>query len=660
MKHFFKCSLPFGCLFFVFSVVAQSPVDTTRVTVLDEIVVTDSLVQTEKSTTSKSGRSLWDVLDDIPGVTRIQENAYPLVYHGQSANNLRIERDGLTLFGINNHGYYGTDVNTDDLESVGVVNGGRRVLSGSGASGGVIKLQSKDPRQAESSSVYSSFGTNGNSFSVGGRYGLRAKKQGFVMRLKDRRRDNISFAGGDTAGNSAMKQSSVSLGVYFDPVSRLSITSGHFLSRGEWERPQGFQNNPNELRTLKNNFAYQSELGLKWGATRQHEGKFWFRTGSYDEFRDSYDINFLMINVAEVRSYKQTSAGHRTKVNFHHGGNLEGQGGVDLVFVKQNDGRVIRDFVRNIEERFTLDVAHKELRTGLFYHLQTKRQNPWNMEVAIRGDMGAIGERLEQIRLMPTGSFTVKWQPRQTILSSWTLGRYFRWPSYQETAGELAGGRGIFLGNSGIKPETSYQLDWLIRGSFGKFDWTASSWAALFTNRITEVPVSDGVFSYENVNSARTVGMDLSSTWRVFRLPRSGTISLIQQINLIKGDELVAASLFDNGTPLFGIPPGKLSSGISLNYLLPPRIKLNGALTYSHNFAFQRLPEATGRQIWAVVPTPAYSLWDFSLDITYFDNFMHVDLGIQVTNLTDRAYVPFGIRIPGMGRNLLFSLAFNF
>ncbi|HAA12248.1 MAG TPA: hypothetical protein DCE41_11325, partial [Cytophagales bacterium] len=79
--------------------------------------------------------------------------------------------------------------------------------------------------------------------------------------------DNFRFPGGNEAPHSAINQTQVTTGLGKELVDGSTLSWRNQGSRGLFRRPLGFQNNPNERRTLHNRYTYQTDL--TWRTLRQ-------------------------------------------------------------------------------------------------------------------------------------------------------------------------------------------------------------------------------------------------------------------------------------------------------------------------------------------------------------------------------------------------------
>lgn len=635
-----------------FGTVAQSETDSLSIT-LAEIVITDSQKQVSAFEPYHHGTSLRviNLLEVEPALQGIHENNYPIVYRGFHGNNLRIERNGALRTGINNQGYTGNDLDPGGVGTVKVITGLDKVLYGTGANGGVVLINSKDPRLLESRQIYSAFGSNNQSRVLGLQLPVSGNQKGLVLAARRNVADNFHFGGGEKALNSAFAQNNISLATFWDGPKTFKSTWNQQFSTGYWQRPQGFQNLPNEWRTLRNNFQYQSDLSLDWGKEGAFSEQIWCLIQNTDQNRDNYNFSFKTINESEERSFQKLAFGHRFSAKARIGQLWQIRYGTDFLFGRLRESRRREDFLRGQVEITPPAVSREELISGLFYKMQAVYPG-LTLGMALRGDAGAIGHGLSIWHFKLTGALELGWTLTPHLHSSWTAGRYFRFPTQQEVSGEYFGGRGVFRGNPNLSAENSYQIDWKTTATFGRFMGKLTAWAALFSNRITEVLVEDGLYTFQNQERSRIMGVETEFFWELLSEKKNRQWHLIQRASFIRGDDISRTNLLASGDPIVGIPPGRLVMEMRYRQSFSKRISLLAQLGYEYVFPFKRLPDQLIRQTWGVQAADAYALVNAHLECRLDWPGTSLEAGVSLVNLLDVAYYPFGTRIHGMGRNV--------
>ncbi|MBN7817000.1 TonB-dependent receptor plug domain-containing protein [Algoriphagus pacificus] len=625
---------------------------------LEEVLV---LGKTEIDTIKISGTKprAMDILANLPGIFRIHDNSYPIIYRGMTSNRLRIEKDGATKLGILNQGYFGNDINPDELLEIDLVEGMEKVVYGSGAMGGVIDIQMKPPTLDESHQLYYHFGSNSNSHTLGGRWGVGDSIKGFKIRVRTQTSGNYSYAKKEEAQNSSSSQNNLSLSSFLSKNEGFQIQWNQSFSNGYWERPQGFQNNPNELRSFKDHINYQGNIKVFWGSDLKNQENIWTTFQKSSQFRDSYHLDFSRLNFKEIREYDQLSFGHKYQRPIRINKKLTGKIGTDFLWIRQFESGMLENLLDDVIEFEEKSLAGMQSRTGVFMTGKYRAESKLNLDFGIRADLNSLGKSKVQWRGIVTGATSLNWKISDHVKSVWTLGRYFRWPTFQESSGEFFGGRGIFLGNENILPEKSYQLDWIFEGRIGRLQFKWNSWLAFQLDRITEIPMEIGYYSYENTEKARSMGFETQLDYLIWNRNNQYSIYLIHGFQIMSGMDISEAGFFKGGTPLFGIPPGKSSAKVVYSQILNSKISIHSEIQHEFVLAFDQLPEGTIRQTWAIRPSEAYHLLNAKIEaqITNKKNFMN--LGMEVKNMTDEYYVPFGINVPGIGRDFQIYFGYN-
>lgn len=605
-------------------------------------------------------------LDHIPGVFKIHETGFPLVYRGQSGNRLRIERNGALRTGVVQQGYLSDDVNPGTIGRIRVVKGIESTLFGSGAIGGVIQIDDRDFGSLSNlKSVYLAHSGNNSSRTAGLSVTRKNERSGIRLDGRINRTDDFAYGGGEIATNSAQRQDNLSLALFRNSKNnRHQLTWRHSYSTSDIERPQGFQNNPFELRNYRNHYTYQtslaSQLILKTGAVlKQNLWAFWLDT---DQDLRSFNGDFSRINVTENRSYQKQGFGYRGTIALQPVKDLTLQVGADFTGSWLDQQNIRQDFINQIFDENAFTQSRTERMAGLFGLGEYKLNDRAILGVALRADIATIGTALQsENHKALTGGLELTLGKKGLPKNVFSLSRKFRYPSQLESVGVLFGGRGTFFGNPDIQPEYSYQLEWShIRKITGFMDVALSSWLALFDNRIAETFLGNNEFTYRNLNQARTMGLEARIDYHIpGSTIRRGTILSLTG-SYTQGDDLENEGLFGTGTPLIGIPPVRLRLSSIHKTTALHNLSLQANLNIDYVLAYDRLPSVTIRQTFGVMETDAYWLANAGASIDWELNENHLRLGFDLTSLTDTSYFPFGARIRGMGRNLSAYLRFSF
>ncbi len=621
----------------------------------DRLSVGGRLVQEKLE--ARSG-SISEALDEIPGFQKVQSNNFPLSFRGQHGDRLRVEQNGFRRTGVLQQGYYGEDLNPGDVGRINVVRGVEKAIFGSGSTGGIIQLIA---RTNITSQVYAGYESGNRSFTTG--LGLTKSWEKLGISMTARRVDAADYRipGGSKQEHSAFDQNTANLRISYDWRSRHSLVINQQVNNGLWQRPQGFQNNPFELRAFRSRFGsltqltyesrYSDELSLKHQLTFQRQ--------ETEQQRDSFDGTFDMLNRALVRSYAKRAGSHRSTLVWRKRA-IVFRTGLDYFGSNIKEYLTEEDFVNAIYVNDLLDAERREHQGGVFAWADWLQGN-WSFRSSFRADAANIGDgEVRRNFRSITGGLELEYAGASGYEQTLSVGRYFRYPSQLEATGVFFGGRGTFYGNPDITPEYNYQVEWQLQKSSGVFNYELEAWWSLFTNRIVEVPLGNSEFTYDNVSYARVVGLSAAMSYRFPLLRDHQSLQAFLGSTAMRGDELEGLEVFTAGGPLFGIPPMRLDMKLVYDHRFNTAFVLKNFIAVDQVFAFDRIPEGFVNQIWGIVETPAYTLLSLGTSAEAEIAHLPITLRLEATNLTNETYMPFGSRITEMGRSFRFFLTVGF
>lgn len=598
-----------------------------------------------------------DVLASIPGVVRAQQSAFPISYRGQHGSRLRVQQNGARKVGLNPQGYLGQDLNPANLQVARMVTGIEKVVYGSGAIGGVLLLEDVDATEKVPSELFFNYGTNNRSRRIGGNWQGILKNATLRFSGSGLNAGNFHFANLEEAQNSKQEEYNFSSAVS-TRVGDLQLNWRQNISSGSWQFPQGFQNNAFELRDLDNHYTYQTDLKVKrllkggWSMTHQ----LWGLTLKTDQTQDQYNALFESVNFKILRSYTRSSLGYNGGLE-RTSNRLALKAGIDLFGSVLEEHREENDFVN---DWFTREQAARrnDHQGGTYFRVTTLNKDiQWTgalrLDLANTNNLESQASNYSAI----SGGIQATWS-FLGLDHQVHLGRFFRFPRPEETGGELFGGRGVFRGNPDIKPEYSHQLEWALSKQLKNVSFRASTWFTHFLDRIVETPVEQNVFLYDNVDQARTYGLEWTCTYTVIQDQKqelSGNLSGL----VMGGDDLPNKQIFGNGQRSIGIPPSNMGLIVRYSRYLRQMVMINVAMDASHIWPFEA-PEGFSNQVWAVRDAPAYTLLGANLGFRFIQDNHDILIDFGVSNLADVDYFPFGTRVMGMGRNIRFGAKYAF
>lgn len=637
--------------------------DTTIVTVLGSTELLQSSLNS-RNLLKGTEPELINALDHLPGMFKIHEAGFPLVYRGMADSRLRIERNGALRTGFVQQGYLLDDVNPDNVSEMRVVKGAESILYGTGASGGVITIDEDRVSRPVNNSIYTSFGTNANASTIGLTSGSKQSAFRWLLSGRHTTADNFSFGNGETATNSARDQSSIKLALQSNFETKTQFTWNHDWSQGFIERPQGFQNNPFELRRYKNHYTYQSNLKAKSKLNNgdQLEQNAWVLFSENDQELRNFNGTFTQLNIFENRNYTKQAFGYRINWFQAAKNDLKWRLGADFISSRLDQIDVRDNFINQVFGIVSFTQSRRENMSGLF-GLVNYQKGKLHLDFAARADVASIGNATEKNDYsILTGGVTANWMLNSRFQHSLSLTRAFRYPTHDESIGVIFGGRGIFRGNPNIKPEFSNQLEWSLKGKPGKhWEYAFSTWLALFEDRISEFFLGNGEFTYRNLSRARTFGLEGRLDYVVPTTQAIDLLVLSLSGTWIQGDDLATDGWLSQGEePLLGIPPGRIRLSMRWQKEISEKFSLTSSADIEHVLAYDRLPSSTIRQTFGVQETDSYWLLNLDFNGRLALNQNQLELGLRMNNLGNSVYFPFGARIMGMGRDIRIYTRFIF
>lgn len=607
-----------------------------------------------------------DALDRIPGLSNVQSVNYPIVYRGQYGNRLRIEQNGNRRAGITPEGgYLADDINPGDVNSIKMITGVEKVIYGSGASGGVLKIDQfghfneKKDRLHE---AYLSYGTNNRNRIAGFRSGMKGEHLNFFLTGRNQKAEDYQTPSQHTITNSAYYLNNVSAGLqYRDQAKKNVFNLMHTYSNGNRERPQGFQANPLELRNFRNRYTHQTSL--EHTINREEKSKTSQRLSMLfletNQVIDSYSSEMAELRLNRTRTYLKRAVDYDAKHRLHLGNQILTLG-TDLYHSHQRETNNEKDFISGESRPEELTGIRREYQAGLFA-MSDHSFDQFDLRTAIRFDRALIGngDSLSDFGAL-TGGADLTWKQSDHLLSVISVGRFFRYPTPQEAMGVFFGGRGIFRGNPDIRPEYSHQAEWTIKSVIRKIHLQVTAFYHHFNDRITALPVADGSFLYENVEFARTKGIEFIAVQSLGDNRQSHQGKLTLTASMTRGDIMQGGNFSDQAEPMIGIPPADVRLGGQYIYRMRQNLVFRMAGDISRTADFHRIPERFINQTFAVVPTDGYWLVNLHPELEIQTTGTTIITGISIRNLTNSAYFPFGTRVMEMGRNVIFSVRVAF
>jgi outer membrane receptor protein involved in Fe transport len=630
---------------------------------LDEVIISAPAAVREKqldpSKIAESGASnVIQALDKIPGIFKVHEHSYALVVRGVYGSRVRIERNGINREALMDEGYLMQDVNPGQVGEIELIQGAESIIYGSGSMGGIVRIEDLGVFNDHRNTIFLGWSSNNNERSTGINQSYRKKNFGLLYSGRLLESDNIHFPGDSAALNSEVwsVNHSLSIGCKL-PRNKGSLEWRNSFSRGLWERPQGFQNQPLEFRNLRDALNISSDLlwTIKLDEKKSLKSRFWYmHQDSYQDKRN-YNPFFTQINFFESRNYILGNTGIRCEY-LQKWSTSQLRGGIDLAYMTYNEIWAEEDYLlgRFNPESFTQ--FREDLRMGIF-GLFERSAEKYSWKITARGDQAHVrSDSLNTLWPALTGGAEITWKPTDGIRNTFSISRHFRYPETKESVGIVFGGRGVFSGNPNIRPEHSTNAEWGFRFRQGPFHIYLNGWFSWYDSRISEYLVEEGQYSYFNSERARIVGLEAGIEYRKLFLERYILVA-VANTSLIQGDKLtINQGIFQAGEALIGIAPGRFRESIEIGRHGEDGWKFSAGINADHVLALSRLPKDYVPGIIGTNEADAYFLFGANLSATKNLGKRTIGANITFQNLLDTVYFPFGAYIPGMGRNMRIGL----
>lgn len=632
---------------------------------LDEVVISAPAAVREKqldpSKIAESGASnVIQALDKIPGIFKVHEHSYALVVRGVYGSRVRIERNGINREALMDEGYLMQDVNPGQVGEIELIQGAESIIYGSGSMGGIVRIEDLGAFGEHRNTLFLGWSSNNNERSTGINQVYRKKNFGLLYSGRLLESDNIHFPGDSVALNSEVWSVNHSLALgYKLPKDKGSLEWRNSYSRGLWERPQGFQNQPLEFRNLRDGLNISSDLlwTQKIGENQTVKSRFWYMLQDSYQDKRNYNPFFTQVNFFESRNYTLGNTGMRSEYEWKRGAS-KFKGGMDLAYMTFDEVWAEEDYLLGRYNAESFKQFRDDLRTGIFALFERSAEK-YSWKLTARGDQAHVqSDSLNTLWPALTGGGEITWKPNAGIRNTFSLSRHFRYPETKESVGIVFGGRGVFSGNPDIQPERSTNAEWVFRFRHGPFHTYLNGWFSWYDSRISEYLVNEGEYSYRNSERARIMGLEAGIEYRKL-LSEKYVLVAVANMSLVQGDELNSEQgIFESGEPLIGIAPGRFRESVEIGRHGDKGWKFSAGVNADHVLALSRLPEDYVPGIIGTNEADAYFL--FGANVSATRNLGQRTLGANITfqNLFDTVYYPFGAFIPGMGRNVRVGLRF--
>ncbi len=631
--------------------------------------------------------ALVDTLDKTPGFTQIYEYHSPLLLRGMTSVRLIILKDGNRRMSSMPGGFMGQIINVYDVDRIEVIRGPGSVMYGSGATSGIINIISRD--------IFKDKGFKGK---IGAAYGFNNKERmglfltgwnngTLAMQLSGRYRcaTNYFYGDGEEAENSFIEDKDISAKVGYKINDRNTfIVESDLHFGGPWGKPFGFNKKP-MLANNENDNTYH--VGANYTIKKIIIFEKIFLSGFYDYETRDYSKKILTV-LGKVSD--ETVVNYKDK---YGGGNIYGKieiGQHDLII--GSDGYMFKIWSPQTAINYVYKSTNKSKGSqgegvssiGAFI------QNNWgvskyiNLITGLRydiaevfeGDNPSVNKALigetdsSKIRDAVSGNAGMVCHTSKKSSLTLNIGRAFRMPSSTEMFSEKVTCGGTVLGNPGLEPEYSWNIDLGFRGSSGCLEFDLSLFANFYHNLIERYPCTNisGVDQlYGNNEKARIIGGELVASYLMKNIiGKNQHLKPGLSFAHYRGDDLTDKENFWNyfheaGPPLHKIPPARIK--IFLRYLgYFQTVDYFIEIDADHSLPKKRVPEDELEFPWSNEDIDSYTLIGLAagLKIYIMQGLESLKFNVKVNNLLDAEYYPFGSHILGKGRDIKIFVTMSF
>ncbi|MGH1414758.1 MAG: TonB-dependent receptor [Pelagimonas sp.] len=596
------------------------------------------------------------ILEQVPGVRVTQSGIERITIRGESSQRVSIMIDGQAL---TDHTGYGTPilVSPANIERIEIVRGSSSVVSGNSSIGGVVNIITKrgadKPIELDFSSAYFS-ATNGHrtSLSAGGTtgnfdYRLTASRSDFGdVQTPDGSLDNsdindreLSAFLGYRTGNHYFglraQDFDLAANVYTgDPDFTIELPKRDLRKYGAFYEVEDVTPWLNRLKID----AYKQEIDREFRndmTIAMGPGMSMNVTSTSEDLQETWGLNAM----AEMAF----APGHRTIVGFGYENDSQIADKATIVTtpfgppsstLRYSDAS-IRTF--SIYAQHEMALSDKLTGTlGARYYKVDSDRDTYRVNGVDQGGSSNSDDRL-------LGALGLVYKPSEDVTFRANLSQGYKYPTlsqlYLQTS---AGSGGLTIGNPNLEAETSTTYEIGARLDRNAFSFDGTLFYSDSENYITTMPTGNpSEFTYENVNSAKTWGIEISAEYQS---------TLWELRPYAKAEYLQREFTYSNGysTKDSGTPEFAATLGLRRDWSL-------GSVSGEWDLFVMGESKATLRDASGniVNQADAYKTVNFRASADINDQF---SLNFVAGNLLDESYQPIN-QYDGAGRN--FSVVLN-
>lgn len=608
-------------------------------------------VVTKESIEKKNAQSLSDALKEEPGLSLSKDGVWGtyVSIRGLSKQNIVALIDENRIETATNVSAGLSMIDLNDVERIEVIKGAASTLYGSGATGGIINIVSKQGHYSDGfylsgnagssyNSVNKASASNLNLFSGGNRWYL--KISGAIRNASDAKTPE------GTLLNSRYRDNSLSVSANINPFlshefkfnynrfegKDIGIPGGKpfpaaAASRYPIEKREMFSGEyriagiSKVLRNASIKYFHQHILRdveivpnasakTNTGADHNTDGlqlqTDWTITGSYrliagiDAWQRKYEGSRTVTNIATKRVAVDSPVPNSTYRS--------------IGIFAQNEIYAMEENLKiNIGGRFDLITIKNEDALNPNYIIVNGVRNdnpPRNMQSSFLS-----GERNNSSWSANTGLiYTII--PRFDV--TFNAAHSFRSPTLEERFQYISLGGDVFLGNPDLKPEKGYFIDLGARYWQNKVSFRFNAFINLFTDLVADrVEIPDSLYIKSNIGKARLFGFEVASEINFY----SDNVAYVSA-SYVRGEDT------EKKEDLAEIPPFNGKAGLRI----PVLNVLNVDVSASWYATQEKVASGELR-------TGGYTLYDLYLSSHRFNfNYVTLQLSAGIENITDKAY----------------------
>ncbi|MGD8781719.1 MAG: TonB-dependent receptor [Ignavibacteria bacterium] len=621
-----------------------------------------------------------DVLNNTPGFSQVWEYHSPLLLRGMNSNRLIVMKNGNRRIGTFPGGYFAQDINIYEAKKIEIIKGPGSVIYGSGAISGIVNIISPEPfgKKSTSAKVISGYGGNNNEFLEAANFCYKKEKFGLNLHAKYRVTDDYIYGNGETANNSDVEDRDLSFNAGYKFSDKHNVIFHVDYHYGDWGKPRGFNGPTKAFTKIKNvedgihtafNYSFIPNSSVK----SVHLNLF-YDDGSRDYYKYKYSTVTDKLSTLDLVHYKDNYGGGRLYTIIEPVDSYIITTGIDgYIFMLDNPSENI-DYYNNTSGKDDGFIDAGQSSLGVFLNNEWSISDKLMLTLGVRYDYAKVDEgenssniEREEDRHAFSGNAGTVYSFNENTHLSFNIGRAFRMPIAEELFTTVVSCKGTKQGNPDLNPEYSWNFDLGFRGSAAneKFIYDFSAFYDLLDDYIGETAAVDNEdidYTYKNVD-ARITGAEISASYRFNSIFKSSNtlytgIAASYQYGIDLSND-------DEHTPLFGIPPFKLTTNLNYHGLLNSYWITGYFLKLDAEFAAEQnrvgeIPEGTDGGPWGYEPSESHLIFNASLGVNINSLPGYPKLRIVIKNLLDADYKPFGSYIPAMGRNIKLMLSLNY